>query len=36
MAAPEWFHLRHGEFAYAKEVYSNDGTPVPRPARPFN
>ena len=26
MAAPEWFHLRHGEFAYPKDVYSNDGT----------
>lgn len=25
MAAPEWFHLRHGEFAYPKDVYKNDG-----------
>ncbi|KAI0365469.1 UROD/MetE-like protein [Pilatotrama ljubarskyi] len=24
MAAPEWFHLRHGEFAYPKDVYKND------------
>ena len=25
MAAPEWFHLRPGEFAYPKDVYKNDG-----------
>ena len=25
MAAPEWFHLRHGEYAYPKDVYKNDG-----------
>lgn len=25
MAAPEWYHLRHGEYAYPKEVYKNDG-----------
>lgn len=24
MAAPEWFHLRHGQHAYSKDVYSND------------
>ncbi|KAH9943032.1 UROD/MetE-like protein [Epithele typhae] len=24
MTAPEWFHLRHGEFAYPKDVYKND------------
>ncbi|KAI0655349.1 UROD/MetE-like protein [Cubamyces menziesii] len=24
MAAPEWFHLRHGEYAYPKDVYNND------------
>ncbi|KAI0333365.1 UROD/MetE-like protein [Cubamyces sp. BRFM 1775] len=24
MAAPEWFHLRHGEYAYPKDVYKND------------
>ncbi|KAL4251360.1 UROD/MetE-like superfamily protein [Abortiporus biennis] len=24
MCAPEWFHLRHGHFAYKKEVYAND------------
>ncbi|KAM5537808.1 hypothetical protein V8D89_008576 [Ganoderma adspersum] len=24
VAAPEWFHLRHGEFAYPKDVYKND------------
>jgi len=22
--APEWFHLRHGEFAYRKDVYQSD------------
>ena len=26
MCAPEWFHLRHGEYAYDKNVYKNDGT----------
>ena len=25
MAAPEWFHIRHGEHAYPKDVYKNDG-----------
>ena len=36
MAAPEWFHLRHGEFAYPKDVYSNDGTSAyRRPGRPI-
>lgn len=25
MCAPEWFHLRHGEHAYPKDVYANDG-----------
>ena len=29
MAAPEWFHLRHGEYAYPKDVYANDGTSPP-------
>ena len=24
MAAPEWFHLRHGEYAYDHNVYSTD------------
>ncbi|OBZ65412.1 Uncharacterized protein YxjH [Grifola frondosa] len=24
MCAPEWFHLRHGHYAYPKEVYAND------------
>ncbi|KAI5793065.1 UROD/MetE-like protein [Geopyxis carbonaria] len=24
LAAPEWFHLRHGEHAYDKSVYAND------------
>ncbi|EIM83778.1 UROD/MetE-like protein [Stereum hirsutum FP-91666 SS1] len=24
MCAPEWFHLRHGEHAYPKDVYAND------------
>jgi len=24
MCAPEWFHLRHGEYAYDKDVYKND------------
>lgn len=24
MCAPEWYHLRHGEYAYSKEVYNND------------
>ncbi|KAJ3483609.1 hypothetical protein NLI96_g6196 [Meripilus lineatus] len=24
MCAPEWFHLRHGPYAYKKEVYAND------------
>ncbi|OBZ65463.1 Uncharacterized protein YxjH [Grifola frondosa] len=24
MCAPEWFHLRHGDYAYPKEVYAND------------
>ncbi|KAI0082201.1 UROD/MetE-like protein [Panus rudis PR-1116 ss-1] len=24
MCAPEWFHLRHGPYAYPKEVYNND------------
>ncbi|EMD41171.1 hypothetical protein CERSUDRAFT_80798 [Gelatoporia subvermispora B] len=24
MCAPEWFHLRHGVYAYPKEVYAND------------
>ncbi|KAI5820253.1 UROD/MetE-like protein [Pyronema omphalodes] len=24
LAAPEWFHLRHGEHAYDKAVYAND------------
>ncbi|OCH93287.1 UROD/MetE-like protein [Obba rivulosa] len=24
MCAPEWFHLRHGEYAYPKDVYAND------------
>ncbi|THH11244.1 hypothetical protein EW146_g8102 [Bondarzewia mesenterica] len=24
MCAPEWFHLRHGPYAYNKEVYKND------------
>ena len=25
MCAPEWFHLRHGDYAYSKDVYKNDG-----------
>ncbi len=25
MAAREWFHLRHGEYAYPKDMYKNDG-----------
>ena len=25
MAAPEWFHLRHGRYAYPSDVYKNDG-----------
>ena len=25
MCAPEWYHLRHGEYAYPKSVYANDG-----------
>lgn len=25
MCAPEWYHLRHGEYAFNKEVYKNDG-----------
>ncbi|CCM03246.1 uncharacterized protein FIBRA_05372 [Fibroporia radiculosa] len=24
MCAPEWFHLRHGEYTYSKAVYQND------------
>ncbi|KAL5534368.1 hypothetical protein ACEPAG_830 [Sanghuangporus baumii] len=24
MCAPEWYHLRHGEYAYPKDVYKND------------
>lgn len=24
MCAPEWYHLRHGEFAYNREIYKND------------
>ncbi|THH11224.1 hypothetical protein EW145_g811 [Phellinidium pouzarii] len=24
MCAPEWYHLRHGEYAYPKSVYEND------------
>lgn len=24
LAAPEWFHLRHGEYSYARTVYEND------------
>jgi len=24
LCAPEWFHLRHGEHAYSKDVYQND------------
>ncbi|GAA5898648.1 cobalamin-independent methionine synthase II family protein [Sporobolomyces salmoneus] len=24
LAAPQWFHLRHGEHAYPKSVYAND------------
>ncbi|KAH8120189.1 UROD/MetE-like protein [Phellopilus nigrolimitatus] len=24
MCSPEWYHLRHGEYAYNKEVYKND------------
>jgi len=24
MCAPEWFHLRHGPYAYDKKIYSND------------
>jgi len=24
MCAPEWFHLRHGPYAFKKEVYKND------------
>ncbi|EED83727.1 predicted protein [Postia placenta Mad-698-R] len=24
MCAPEWFHLRHGPYAYRKDVYKND------------
>jgi len=24
MCAPEWFHLRHGPYAYDKKVYAND------------
>ncbi|KAK7694468.1 hypothetical protein QCA50_001654 [Cerrena zonata] len=24
VCAPEWFHLRHGPYAYPKEVYAND------------
>ncbi|GAA5977421.1 hypothetical protein JCM5350_004683 [Sporobolomyces pararoseus] len=24
LAAPQWFHLRHGEHAYPKDVYAND------------
>ena len=26
VCAPEWYHLRHGEYAYDKNVYSSDGT----------
>lgn len=25
VCAPEWFHLRHGEYAYPKSVYASDG-----------
>lgn len=25
MCAPEFFHLRHGEYSYPKNVYANDG-----------
>jgi hypothetical protein len=25
MCAPEWYHLRHGEYAYDKNTYKNDG-----------
>lgn len=25
MCAPEWFHLRHGDYAYPKDVYASDG-----------
>ena len=28
MCAPEWFHLRHGEYAYDKSVYKNDGMEI--------
>ena len=28
MCAPEWFHLRHGEYAYSKDAYKNDGEDV--------
>ncbi|KAI0699462.1 UROD/MetE-like protein [Cytidiella melzeri] len=24
MCAPEWYHLRHGEYAYDKNIYKND------------
>jgi methionine synthase II (cobalamin-independent) len=24
LAAPQWFHLRHGEHSYPKDVYAND------------
>ncbi|KLO17052.1 UROD/MetE-like protein [Schizopora paradoxa] len=24
VCAPEWYHLRHGEYAYDKSIYSND------------
>lgn len=29
MCAPEWYHLRHGEYAYPKDVYKNDGEYLP-------
>ena len=29
LCAPEWFHLRHGAYAYG-DVYKNDGKSRPR------
>lgn len=34
ICAPEWFHLRHGSYAYEKSVYSNDGTAAHRKWHP--
>ena len=36
MCAPEWFHLRHGPYAYPKAIYATDGTrafPIPNRTR---